>query len=43
LVAQATQQDAEALGERVIADVEAFVDSAEQSDDITLMVIHYGS
>ena len=41
LVAQAEQQDAEALGATVIADVEAFVDSAEPSDDITLMVIHY--
>ena len=43
LVAQAEQQDAEALGATVIADVEAFVDSAEQSDDITLMVIRYES
>lgn len=43
LVAQVEQRNAVALGERVIADVEAFVDAAEQSDDITLMVIHYAS
>jgi sigma-B regulation protein RsbU (phosphoserine phosphatase) len=41
LIAQTAQQDAEGLGARVIADVETFVDSAEQSDDITLMVIRY--
>jgi sigma-B regulation protein RsbU (phosphoserine phosphatase) len=43
LVAQATNTSAEALGTSTLADVERFVDTAEQSDDITLMVIHYGS
>jgi sigma-B regulation protein RsbU (phosphoserine phosphatase) len=33
---------AEALGSSSLAEVEKFVESAEQSDDITLMVIHYG-
>ncbi len=42
LVAQADDISAEALGTLSLADVEKFVDSAEQSDDITLMVIHYG-
>jgi sigma-B regulation protein RsbU (phosphoserine phosphatase) len=42
-VAQAKQLSADALAASVLADVEKFVDNAEQSDDITLMVIHYGS
>ena len=42
-VAQAKNNDAESLGASTLADVEKFVDGAEQSDDITLMVIHYGS
>jgi sigma-B regulation protein RsbU (phosphoserine phosphatase) len=35
--------NADALGTSSLADVEKFVDGAEQSDDITLMVIHYGN
>ncbi len=42
-VARATDLSADALGTSSLADVEKFVDKAEQSDDITLMVIHYGS
>jgi len=42
-VAQAKELSADALAAAVLADVEKFVDGAEQSDDITLMVIHYGS
>jgi sigma-B regulation protein RsbU (phosphoserine phosphatase) len=42
-VAHARELSADALATSVISDVEKFVDSAEQSDDITLMVIHYGS
>ena len=42
LIARATEPSAEALGNSVLADVEQFVGTAEQSDDITLMVIHYG-
>jgi len=42
-VAQANDLSADALGTSSLADVEKFVDSAEQSDDITLMVIHYGA
>jgi sigma-B regulation protein RsbU (phosphoserine phosphatase) len=41
-VARAKDLSATALGSSSLADVEKFVDSAEQSDDITLMVIHYG-
>jgi sigma-B regulation protein RsbU (phosphoserine phosphatase) len=41
-VAQAKNNDADTLGKSVLTDVEAFVDNAEQSDDITLMVIQYG-
>ncbi len=33
---------AKTLGASVLADVQAFVGTADQSDDITLMVIHYG-
>ena len=43
LFAQATDNSAEGLGTSTLVDVERFVDTAEQSDDITLMVIHYGS
>jgi sigma-B regulation protein RsbU (phosphoserine phosphatase) len=42
-VAQTKELSADALAAAVLADVERFVDGAEQSDDITLMVIHYGS
>ena len=42
LVAQADDVSAQALGTMTLADVENFVADAEQSDDITLMVIHYG-
>ena len=42
LVAQARDVSAESLGTSSLADVEKFVGTAEQSDDITLMVIHYG-
>ncbi len=42
-VAQAKDLSADALGSSSLADMEKFVDGAEQSDDITLMVIHYGS
>ena len=42
-IAQANDLSADALGSSSLADVEKFVDGAEQSDDITLMVIHYGS
>ncbi|MGB5457593.1 MAG: SpoIIE family protein phosphatase [Gammaproteobacteria bacterium] len=42
LVAQTPQPTAEALAASVLTDVEVFVDTAEQSDDITLMVIQYG-
>jgi len=41
-VAGAKDINADALGTSSLADVEKFVDGAEQSDDITLMVIHYG-
>jgi sigma-B regulation protein RsbU (phosphoserine phosphatase) len=41
-VAHASQTTAESLGSTVLADVDAFVDKAKQSDDITLMVIRYG-
>jgi len=41
-VAQEKDINADALGTSLLADVENFVDGAEQSDDITLMVIHYG-
>jgi sigma-B regulation protein RsbU (phosphoserine phosphatase) len=34
---------AEHLGNRIISDVDQFVDVNEQSDDITLMVLFYGS
>ena len=43
LVEQTSDRSAEALGTATLADVEKFVNNAEQSDDITLMVIHYGS
>jgi sigma-B regulation protein RsbU (phosphoserine phosphatase) len=42
-VAQAKKLAADDLANAVIPDVEKFVADAEQSDDITLMVIHYGS
>ncbi len=42
LVAGADDLSAEALGTATLADVDSFVGEAEQSDDITLMVIHYG-
>jgi sigma-B regulation protein RsbU (phosphoserine phosphatase) len=42
LVAKADDISAESLGVSSLADVENFVGTAEQSDDITLMVIHYG-
>ena len=42
LVAKADDLSAESLGNSSLADVENFVGGAEQSDDITLMVIHYG-
>jgi sigma-B regulation protein RsbU (phosphoserine phosphatase) len=42
-VAQAKELSADALATAVLSDVEKFVAGAEQSDDITLMVIHYGS
>ena len=42
LVAKADDLSAESLGNSSLADVENFVSGAEQSDDITLMVIHYG-
>ena len=41
-VAKEKEISAEALGTSSLADVEKFVATAEQSDDITLMVIHYG-
>jgi len=41
-VAQSKDLSANALGSSSLADVEKFVDNAEQSDDITLMVIRYG-
>ena len=42
LVSHTNDVSAEALGTAALADVEKFVGTAEQSDDITLMVIHYG-
>jgi len=42
LISQAQDLSAEALGTLSLADVEQFVGTAKQSDDITLMVIHYG-
>jgi sigma-B regulation protein RsbU (phosphoserine phosphatase) len=42
-IAQEKDINADALGTSSLADVEKFVDGAEQSDDITLMVIHYGN
>ena len=42
LVAKAEDFSAEALGNATLADVDGFVGKAAQSDDITLMVIHYG-
>ena len=41
LVAQSTDNSAEGLGASTLADVERFVGTAVQSDDITLMVIRY--
>jgi len=41
-VAQSKDLSANALGSSSLTDVEKFVDNAEQSDDITLMVIRYG-
>ncbi len=41
-IARSKDLSADALGSSSLADVEKFVDGAEQSDDITLMVIHYG-
>ena len=43
LIAQTTDSSAEGLGAATLADLEKFVDTAVQSDDITLMVIHYGN
>ncbi len=40
-VKQSDDMDAEVLGTTALSDVERFVDGAEQSDDITIMVIHY--
>ena len=42
-VAKAENKSAESLGASTLADVEQFTGDAQQSDDITLMVIHYGS
>ena len=42
LLERATGSSADALGELILADVDAFVGTAGQSDDITLMVIRYG-
>jgi len=42
-VGNETSSNAEHLGDRIITDVDRFVDVHEQSDDITLMVIFYGS
>jgi sigma-B regulation protein RsbU (phosphoserine phosphatase) len=42
-VAQSKGTSAETLGSASLADVEKFVGNAEQSDDITLMVIRYGN
>jgi sigma-B regulation protein RsbU (phosphoserine phosphatase) len=42
-VAQATSASAAELGELVLADVDRFVAGAEQSDDITLLVLQYGN
>ena len=42
LVGNMKELSAKALGNSTLADVDEFVGSAEQSDDITLMVIHYG-
>ena len=41
-VARAKDLSADALGTSSLADVEKFVNTAEQSDDITLMVLRYG-
>jgi len=43
LIEQTAEISAESLGSLLLADVEKFIDTAEQSDDITLMVIHYNS
>jgi sigma-B regulation protein RsbU (phosphoserine phosphatase) len=43
LVAEAKDLSAEALGTASLADVENFVGNAVQSDDITLLIIHYGN
>jgi len=37
------EHSARAIGVSTLADVAQFVDHAEQSDDITLMVIRYGN
>lgn len=42
-VGHSDTDSATALGEAVLADLEDFVSGAEQSDDITLMVIQYGT
>jgi sigma-B regulation protein RsbU (phosphoserine phosphatase) len=42
-VSHADVYSATELGEAVLADLEGFVSGAEQSDDITLMVIQYGA
>jgi sigma-B regulation protein RsbU (phosphoserine phosphatase) len=42
-VEQSNAPSATVLGEQVLADVESFVGDAEQSDDISLMVIQYGT
>ena len=41
LIKTAPTITAETLGQSLLADLERFVDTAEQSDDITLMIIHY--
>lgn len=43
LTAASIDLSAESLASATLADVKTFVGTAEQSDDITLMVIHYGS
>ena len=42
-VSNEASSHAEHLGNRIMSDVDQFVDVSEQSDDITLMVLFYGS
>ena len=42
-VSNCSESSAESLGTAVMQDLEAFVNDADQSDDITLMVIQYGN